>query len=70
MIRYADIFVVIGRSLVVYPAAGLVNFVHPEITKFLIDPGDLKGRLPKGFIHIQKTAGEGMEFLKEEISKL
>ena len=69
-VRYADIFVVIGTSLVVYPAAGLVNYAHHEVPKFLIDPGDMQGRLPEGFHHIQKTAVEGIDILIEEISKL
>lgn len=45
----ADIFIIIGTSLQVYPAAGLVEFVPEEAEKFLIDPkadelnaGDLK----------------------------
>ena len=65
-----DIFVVIGTSLVVYPAAGLVNYAHDEIPKFLIDPGDMQGRLPEGFHHIQKTAVEGIDILKEDINNL
>ena len=69
-IENADIFVVIGTSLAVYPAAGLVNYAHHEIPKFLIDPGDMKGRLPEGFRHIQKTAVEGIDILMDEISKL
>lgn len=70
LIENADIFVVIGTSLVVYPAAGLVNFAHPEIPKFLIDPGDMNGKLPEGFTHIQKTAVEGIDDLIETIDKL
>ncbi|MEQ8473751.1 MAG: NAD-dependent deacylase [Marinoscillum sp.] len=34
----ADYFMVVGTSLVVYPAASLVDFVAPEIPKFIIDP--------------------------------
>ncbi len=34
----ADIFIVAGTSLVVYPAAGLLDFVKPEVPKFIIDP--------------------------------
>ncbi len=34
----ADIFMVVGTSLVVYPAAGLLDFVGPEIPKYIIDP--------------------------------
>lgn len=70
MIENADIFVVIGTSLVVYPAAILVNFAQHEVPKILIDPGDLQGRLPVDFHHIQKTAVEGIDILMEEIGKL
>ncbi len=34
----ADIFIIIGTSLVVYPAAGLINFVDEDCPKYLIDP--------------------------------
>ncbi|SNT07159.1 NAD-dependent deacetylase [Ekhidna lutea] len=34
----ADIFIVAGTSLVVYPAAGLLDFAKPEIPKFVVDP--------------------------------
>lgn len=37
IMQQADIFVVIGTSLVVYPAAGLVDFVRPEVHKYVID---------------------------------
>ncbi|MFZ1321810.1 MAG: NAD-dependent deacylase [Ignavibacteria bacterium] len=36
----ADIFIVIGTSLVVYPAAGLLQFADENILKYLIDPSD------------------------------
>ena len=63
LVKKADIFVVIGTSLVVYPAAGLVNYAHREIPKFLIDPNDLKGGLPAGFQHIKAKAVEGVDEL-------
>lgn len=34
----ADIFVVVGTSLQVYPAAGLINYVNKTVPKFIIDP--------------------------------
>ena len=37
IVNNADIFAVIGTSLVVYPAAGLVNYAPREIPKFIID---------------------------------
>ena len=70
LVENADVFVVIGTSLVVYPAAGLVNYARQEIPKFLIDPGDMQGRLPEGFRHIQNTAVEGIDILIEEIGKM
>lgn len=36
--RTADLFLVVGTSLVVYPAAGLVDYVNPEVPKFVVDP--------------------------------
>ena len=33
----ADIYIIIGTSLVVYPAAGLVNYAHDTVPKFVID---------------------------------
>ena len=62
-VEQADIFVVIGTSLVVYPAAGLVNYAKREIPKFLIDPNDIKGGLPMGYQHIKATAVEGVDEL-------
>ena len=70
VIKYADIFVVIGTSLVVYPAAGLVNYAHHEVPKFLIDPSDMQGRIPEGFKHIKANAVKGIDILLEEIDKL
>ena len=56
----ADYLVVIGSSLVVYPAAGLVHYAPPGCRIFLIDPADVSvpARLPVH--HIRKGASEGM----------
>ncbi|QEC44515.1 SIR2 family NAD-dependent protein deacylase [Pseudobacter ginsenosidimutans] len=37
LVKAADIFVVVGTSLVVYPAAGLVDFVQPRVPKYIVD---------------------------------
>jgi NAD-dependent deacetylase len=34
----ADLFILVGTSLAVYPAAGLINYVPLEVTKYIIDP--------------------------------
>ena len=69
-VQQADIFVVIGTSLVVYPAAGLVNYAKREIPKFLIDPNDIKGGLPMGYQHIKATAVEGVDELVKRLEEL
>lgn len=65
----ADIFVVVGTSLVVYPAAGLVNYVAPETPKFIIDK-----RIPytspmRNLTLIEKPATEGVTELLRHLSK-
>lgn len=61
----ADIFVIIGTSLNVYPAAGLTQFVPEEAPIYLIDPKPVQWNSNHTFRHIQKGASEGMEeFLK------
>ena len=67
LISQADVFVVVGTSLVVYPAAGLVMFAPKEAAKYLIDPSDMGGRLPDGFKHIQSSAVEGIDVLIKEL---
>ena len=67
LVRQADVFVVIGTSLVVYPAAGLVNYAKREIPKFLIDPKDIRNGLPSGFRHIKATAVGGVDELVKRL---
>ena len=65
----ADIFLIIGTSLNVYPAASLINYVKPGIPVYLIDPNEI-GHLPTNVTVIQKGASEGMkEFRKSLLSK-
>jgi NAD-dependent deacetylase len=59
----ADILVVIGTSLNVYPAAGLVNFAARDCPIFLIDPKPVAWHTDHPFRHIMKGAGEGMKEL-------
>ncbi len=59
----ADIFVVIGTSLQVYPAASLVQFVYSSVPKYIIDPKKPSGISNSSFVFIEKIASEGMEEL-------
>ncbi len=64
----ADIFIIIGTSLVVYPAAGLVRYVKRGVPVYLIDPANVQASI-SGVKHIQKGASEGMKELFEMLVK-
>ena len=59
----ADIFIIIGTSLVVYPAAGLLHYVPRKAPIYLIDPGDVRVGATEGFEHLKMGASEGMRKL-------
>lgn len=62
-VREADVLVVIGTSLNVYPAAGLVHYTKPNCRIYLIDPNEVRVP-PTLHVHfIQKGASEGMKEL-------
>ena len=60
----ADILVVIGTSLVVYPAAGLVDYARAGIKKFIIDPSTPELFSFDDWEHIKEKATIGVEKLK------
>ena len=67
VVKSADIFVIVGTSLVVYPAAGLVNYAKWEVPKFIIDK-----RIPYtsslyNLTAIEKPASEGLKDLVEKL---
>jgi NAD-dependent deacetylase len=66
----ADIFVVIGTSLVVYPAAGLVNYAPWEIAKFIIDKKIPYTTSLHNLTAIEKPATEGVAELKKLLARL
>ncbi len=64
----ADIFVVIGTSMAVYPAASLINYVPENCSKFLIDPNEV---MVSGDVKIYKNkASEGVKLLMKDLEKL
>jgi NAD-dependent deacetylase len=69
IVESADILVVIGTSLNVYPAAGLINYAKKGTPIFVIDP-----ERPQVYIrnvtYIQEKAGKGVELLKEKLKEL
>lgn len=66
----ADIFVVIGTSLVVYPAAGLVHYVAPFVPKFIIDKNIPETGYLKNLTIIEKPATAGVKDLEKMLEKL
>jgi NAD-dependent deacetylase len=65
LMRASDIFVLIGTSLAVYPAAGLVNYVRPEVKKYVIDKKIPSVGRYRNIINIEKPATEGIKELLE-----
>lgn len=61
----ADIFVIIGTSLNVYPAAGLVQYTKPGTPIYLIDPNEVMSGAFKNITHFKVGASEGMKKLIE-----
>lgn len=59
----ADIFVVIGTSLVVYPAASLLQFVRPGVPVYYIDPNP--AATPSNVTVIRDTASRGLATLRK-----
>lgn len=70
----ADVFVIIGTSLNVYPAAGLASYVRSDVPIYIVDPAD-PDRVKSGYIqnnitYIQERAAIGVPKLVEELKKI
>ena len=65
MVQEADIFVVIGTSLNVYPAAGLLSYVRRGVPVYYIDPKP--AMVPPGVEVLPMVATEGVKALKEKL---
>lgn len=59
-LRDADIFIIIGTSLNVYPAAGLLNYVPAGVSVYLIDPNEVNIAGNRRLTVIRSGASEGM----------
>ena len=70
VVRGAELFVIVGTSLVVYPAAGLVNYVPWPIPKFIVDKKIPYTSSLYNLTVIEKPATEGMKDLKERLLQL
>jgi len=70
VVNTADIFVVVGTSLVVYPAAGLVNYTQPGIPVYLIDRKIPYISSSSNLTLIEKPATEGVKELIQLLKAL
>ena len=69
-VEQADIFVIIGSSLNVYPAAGLVQYVPAGAPIYLIDPKEVQVPAHRAVEVIQEVASVGCQRLREAIAAL
>ena len=65
IVSHADVFVVIGTSLVVYPAAGLIQFVRPGVPIYYIDPNPASTAGIPNVTVIKEKATAGMRDLEK-----
>lgn len=68
VVEKADVFVIIGTSMNVYPAAGLLNYVPHGVPVYLIDPKEVRVDSSRPIHVIQKGASEGMAELQRFLS--
>jgi len=68
IVSKADIVGIIGTSMQVYPAAGLIHYVQKGVPIFLIDPNDVPA--PGNVEIIKEKASTGMEILRKSLSLL
>jgi NAD-dependent deacetylase len=65
----ADIFMVVGTSMLVYPAAGLIDYTPENIPKYVIDPSDVKINGIRNLKVIKEKASVGLAKLAKELLK-
>ena len=63
----ADIFIVVGTSLQVYPAAGLLDYVAAETPKYIIDPNMPEVRKSANLFLMEEKATTGLPKLVKEL---
>lgn len=64
----ADVMIVVGTSLAVYPAASLVRYARAGVPVYVVDPGNPDvAMIPNPLTHIKARAAEGMPALAEKL---
>jgi NAD-dependent deacetylase len=65
IIDKSDVLIVIGTSLKVYPAAGLIHAAPAHSRKIVVDPNADELSIPPGFLSVPMGASEGLKWLLE-----
>ncbi|WP_151768072.1 SIR2 family NAD-dependent protein deacylase [Acinetobacter oleivorans] len=68
VVQSADIFIVIGSTLSVYPVAGLVHEIAAQCKAYYIDPKADHGRVPQQYELLKMPATQGMHELFENLT--
>ena len=69
LVRSADIFAVVGSSLVVYPAAGLIQDLRGGTKNYLIDPAEVQVPGWLKFKVIREVASKGVAIMRDDLLK-
>ncbi|QIO08755.1 SIR2 family NAD-dependent protein deacylase [Acinetobacter lanii] len=67
ILKDAEIFIVIGSTLTVYPVAGLIHEIPKHCEAYYIDPKADQTRVPSHYHCLNMTATEGMQYLKTHL---
>lgn len=63
----AEIFAVIGSSMVVYPAAGLTGYISRGVPVYVVDPNEISVVAGSNIEYIREKAGKGVQILKQKL---
>ncbi|MBI3235575.1 MAG: NAD-dependent deacylase [Bacteroidetes bacterium] len=66
----AEIFIIVGTSMQVYPAAGLIDYLPRNCKKYIVDPDTIPSHLQHSFKHIKENGTVGLPLLVEELKQL
>ena len=66
----ADVFLVVGTSLLVYPAAGLIDYVAYDCPKFIVDPKVPSITHIPGVVSVAEKASTGLEKIRPQLVSL
>jgi len=67
LVKNADIFIIVGTGMQVYPAAGLINYLRPDATIYYIDPKPQAVFVDNPVAIIEQKAGVGMPVLVDKL---